>query len=443
MMKNNATKRVYPKNALILAVVVVLVSVMTGCGNSNNNSGASAGNQKNDKNVTITIGVEAGSPYGNWYKEIAPTFTENTGIAVKFEDIPLDNMHTRFLTEAASETGALDIYTTDQPWVSEFAENGFLEPLDSMISEEDKNDFVESALQGSQYNGKIYALPYLVHTPVLYYRTDLFEKAGLNKAPETWEEFREYARILNDPENGVYGTIIEGKQGVEPTTHLINFFLQAGGSLLEGNDIAINSPQNLSALKHMLAIQHEDKTSPAGAVSFDNADAHNLFMQGNVAMIMNWPYMYTMANDPNQSKVAGKYEIALLPRGSEQTGASWGWGFGISSSSKHKEEAMEWLKWITSKEIMVEFGKKFINPVSRTSAIEALNADPELSEENKHAIAVMSQAVNVAQSVTTTSDFPKIQQRLMLTLSRVMTKQSSPEDELQATEKDLQSIINN
>ncbi|THE11848.1 sugar ABC transporter substrate-binding protein [Bacillus timonensis] len=425
---------------LLVFTVLIFGGLITGCSSK---SGSSSENEGGKSNVTvIKIGVESGSLYANWYKEIAPQFIEKTGIEVEFIDIPLDNMHTRFLTEAASGTGAIDIFTTDQPWISEFAEKGFLEPLDDMLAEEDIEDFIPSALETVQYNDKIYALPYLVHTPVLYYRTDLFEEAGLSGVPETLEEFREYAKELNDPTNEVFGTVVEGKQATEPTIHLMDYFLQFGGGLMEGDEVIIDSPENREALNYMLTLQHEDESSPKGAVSYDNADVHNLFLQGKVAMAINWPYMYSMANDPSQSKVAGKFEVAALPKGKKQASAALSWGFGISSSSKNKEAAIEWLKWSTSKEIMVEFGKEFINPISRNSAIEELNRDESLEEEDRKAIETMSKAVEFGQNVTTHPKFPQIQQRLMFTLSRVMTQQSTPEEELELTDADVQDIVN-
>jgi ABC-type glycerol-3-phosphate transport system substrate-binding protein len=435
--------KLWRKMGLSAAASVVAVGLIAGC---SGNTGASSDGQSSPsstsggKGATITIGAEAGSPYTDFYKKMAPRFTEKTGIQVQFMEVPHDNMHERFITEAASGTGAIDVYVTDQPWISEFAKQGFLEPLDDRISADDKKDFVPSALDAVSYEGKIYALPFLVHTPILYYRTDLFEQAGFKEPPKTWDEFRRYAKALT--KDGVYGTIVEGKQSGEPVTHLIDRFLQAGGSILDGDRVTLDSKENVDAFNFLLGIQQADKSSPAGAVSFDNADAHNMFMQGKVAMVYNWPYMYTMANDPSQSKVAGKFAIATQPAGAMKASAVWSWGFGISSGSKNKDAAMQWLSWATSTEVMTEFGKTFINPVARTSAVEALNADTSLKAEDKQAIEVMSKAVQYGRNVTTNPSFPAIQERLAVSLSKIMTGQSKPEDELKAAASDIKSILN-
>ncbi|NHN34976.1 ABC transporter substrate-binding protein [Paenibacillus agricola] len=431
------------KIGFTMAASVVAISLISGC---SSNSDSPSGDKSSTapgvgEGKKITVGVETGSPYMEFYKKITPEFTKQTGIQVDFQEVPHDNMHERFITEAATGTGSIDIFNTDQPWISEFAKQGFLEPLDGRLSDAEKKEFSPAALEAVSYQNKIYGLPYLVHTPVLYYRTDLFEQAGLKKAPETWDEFREYAKKLTDTKNGVFGTIVEGKQSGEPVTHLLDRFLQAGGAVLEGDKLVLDSAANANALKYLLAIQHEDKSSPEGAVSYDNADAHNMFMQGKAAMVINWPYMYSLANDPAKSKVAGKFAVALQPAGVAKTSAVWSWGFGISSSSKNKDAAMEFLKWTTSTEMMQKFGKNFINPVVKSAAVDSLNSDKDLKDADKTAIAVMTKAAENGKNVTTTHAFPAIQERLAVSLSKIMTKQSTPEDELKAASKDIQSIL--
>ncbi|MFQ9873842.1 extracellular solute-binding protein [Waltera sp.] len=50
-----------------------------------------------------------------------------------------------------------------------------------------------AALDASSYNGELYSVPFFVHTPVVFYRTDLFEAAGITEFPKTWEEYEEAA----------------------------------------------------------------------------------------------------------------------------------------------------------------------------------------------------------------------------------------------------------
>ena len=41
-------------------------------------------------------------------------------------------------------------------------------------------------------------LPIMVHNCAMYYRTDLFEKAGLKAPPASWDEYLDFAKKTTD-----------------------------------------------------------------------------------------------------------------------------------------------------------------------------------------------------------------------------------------------------
>lgn len=54
----------------------------------------------------------------------------------------------------------------------------------------------------------VYGIPGWASVQVLYYRTDMFEEAGLS-APETWDDFRDAAIKLTDEKNGIYVQVLD------------------------------------------------------------------------------------------------------------------------------------------------------------------------------------------------------------------------------------------
>ena len=388
----------------------------------------------------LTIGVESGSTNIAYYMSVADQFTEETGIELEFVEIPHDNMHERFVQEAISGSGAIDIYDTDQPWISEFASKGFLVDLTDKLTDEDKEDFYPAAIDASSYEGKVYSIPFFIHTPIVFYRTDLFEEAGITEFPKTWEEYREAAKALT--KDGVYGTIIEAKQAGEPVTHLIDWFYQAGGAILDDdNNVVVNSEENASAFQFMLDMMYEDESVMPGSLGYDNADVHNMFMQGQVAMVKNWPYMYAMAIDPEQSQVSDRFAVAIQPAGEEQMTAAWTWGFGISSGSKNQDAAWEFIKWATSTEQLAQLGITNLNPVPRVSSLEIVKADEKLTDLDKESIAAFSDALNYAKNATENPNFPSIQNELSYTLSNIMSQQTTIEDGLADAESTIEELM--
>ncbi len=444
------------KKIVSLMISMALLASLTGCGKNAKTETPDTANepaqqteetQTKEENTekpysgtNLVIGVESGSPNIEFYKNQAAEFTEQTGITVEWVEIPHDNMHERFVQEAISGSGAIDIYDTDQPWISEFASKGYLTDLTDKLTDEDKNDFYASALDASSYEGKIYSVPFFVHTPIVFYRTDLFEEAGITEFPKTWEEYAEAAKKLTG--NEVYGTIIEAKQAGEPVTHLVDWFYQAGGSIIDSeNNVTVNSEENKEAFEYLLKMMYEDESVMPGSLGYDNADVHNLFMQGKVAMVKNWPYMYAMCKDPGQSTVSDKFAVAIQPAGKEQSSAAWTWGFGISSSSKNQDAAWEFVKWATSSEKLAQLGIANSNPVPRNSSLEIVKADTSLSEFDIECIEVMCDALNYASNATENPNFPSVQTELSYTLSDIMSRQVSIEDGLAQAEEKIKEVV--
>lgn len=71
-----------------------------------------------------------------------------------------------------------------------FADGGMIQPIDDYVDSSDVDDFWDGLMDNCKVDGKLYGVPYLRSTPVLYYNKTLFEKAGLDssKAPGTWSD---------------------------------------------------------------------------------------------------------------------------------------------------------------------------------------------------------------------------------------------------------------
>jgi multiple sugar transport system substrate-binding protein len=391
---------------------------------------------------SITVGLEKGSSYSNFHMEAIADFTKKSGISVKWIEIPHDNMHERFLTESIGGGGGIDVFQADQPWVAEFANANYLEPLDSRVDQNELKDFLPVALETLTYDKKLYGLPYMVHNSVLYYRKDLFSKAGITVPPKTWDEYRAIAKQLTDRKNGIFGTVIEGKNGVEPGAKFMDILQQAGGRILDdAGNVAFNSPATIDSFRFLLAVQYDDRSSPPGGPGFDNGDTANLFTQGKLAMMANWPYMYGMAADPKSSKVVDQYAVVKQPGKVSQTAEVFSWGYAIATGSKKKDEAFEFLKWASSPDTLKTMGKSFINPVPRQSVADQLKADTSLNEGARQAIATMTESVAGSKTIPSNPKWPDVHNRVSLALSRIMTRQATPEQEVPKAAADIQKIV--
>ena len=98
-----------------------------------------------------------------------------------------------------------DVMLLDVAWLAQFAASGWLADLESRIHEGgfDLEPFFAPVLaRADRWEGRLIALPVYVDAGLLYYRTDLLRKYGLNGPPATWSELLAQARIAQAGERG-------------------------------------------------------------------------------------------------------------------------------------------------------------------------------------------------------------------------------------------------
>ena len=254
----------------------------------------------------IVAGMEAGSPYDTFYKKHAAEFTKASGVEVEFISIPHDNIRQQFVLDALSGAGGFDVYIADQVWLPEFYQKGFIKDLSGHVTDADRGDFSKTAIETVSYQGALVALPIMVHNCAMYYRTDLFEKAGLKAPPASWDEYLDFAKKTTDTAAGVWGTLIASKQGIEASTRLHSFYQQAGGDLLGADGKpTINSDAGRAALEFMSKMVFEAKAAPEGVLEL--TDMQGMWLEGKLAMAPVWPYLYSLSKEPLGRQVRDRH----------------------------------------------------------------------------------------------------------------------------------------
>lgn len=431
-------KNMWKKAVSVILCMGMTAALFAGCGgdSSSDDGGASSASGEGEfAGQTLTISVEDGGEYALWYESIKDEFEEMTGATVNLEGASNEAV----LSEAMAHSGYYDVLTVDGPLIPQWASLGYLMPLDEYMEEEELDDFYDAALESVSWNGELYCMPYLVHGPVLYYRTDLLEAAGYENPPQTVEEYLEMSKALQDEANGVYGTIIEGKQEAEPVSQLMDKLLQFGGELISSEDptkIAFNSEETVETFEYIMRF-YDEGALPEGSSGYNNGDVQNMFLQGQLAFACNWPYMWNMTKDESTSKVAGKVGVVAQP----VTNAVWSWSFGISPDTDNRELALEWCKWATSSEIIARLSEDFINPAVRESSAaeaEAAITDPADAE----VLAAMNKSLEQGIAPTLSTNFGELRNRVSLTLNRITTREVTDiAKEVEDCANDLQAIL--
>ena len=314
-----------------------------------------------------------------------------------------------------SGAGGFDVYIADQVWLPEFFEKGFIRDLSALITDADRGDFSKTSLETVTYKGTPVALPIMVHNCAMYYRTDLFEAAGIAGPPTSWDEYRDFAKRTTNGD--VFGTMVCSKQGIEAATRLHAFYQQAGGDLLAADGTpTINSDAGRAALEFMSALVFEDKSAPEGVLELP--DMQGRWLEGKLAMAPVWPYLYSLSKEP----LGDNFAIATAPGLVNPGGTVYSWGFAGASGAKNIDGANEFLKWATSTDMLYAFGKEWLNPVPRASAIELISGDASIAESDKAAIAAFATSAAAGTSMTMVPQYSQLLDVLGIMQSGVMSK---------------------
>ena len=120
----------------------------------------------------------------------------------------------RLTTDIATKSGQFDVATIGAYEVPIWAKQGWLKPFENLSADYDVDDILQSVRNGLSYEGKLYALPFYSESSMLFYRTDLFKKAGIEMPTQpTWDQVKGWAGKLSDKDAGVYGICLRGKPG--------------------------------------------------------------------------------------------------------------------------------------------------------------------------------------------------------------------------------------
>ncbi|MGQ4877653.1 ABC transporter substrate-binding protein [Billgrantia sp. LNSP4103-1] len=283
----------------------------------------------------------------------------------------------RLTTDIATEGGQFDVMTIGTYEAPIWAERGWLVALDDLPEGYREDDLLKPVRDGLSHDGQLYALPFYAESSMLYYRTDLFEEAGIEMPEQpSWEEVRDWAAELHDPDNQLAGICLRGKPGwgenMAFVSTLVNTF---GGRWFDEEwNPELDSPAWQEAIGFYVDLL--GNYGPPGASSNGFNENLALFSRGNCAMWVDATSAAGKLYNPAESQVADRLGFAPAPVAETPKGAHWlwSWALAIPASSEKQEAAQTFLTWATSREYIELVGESegwtSVPPGTRESTYE-------------------------------------------------------------------------
>lgn len=235
-MKTRAT-------AAAMAVVGLTALALTGCTSSGDDGGGESDG--------ITFWLQEDLPDRvAATQEIVDAFTEESGIEVELVSVAEDQF-AQLLTSSAAAGDLPDVIGgISLPQVRTLSANEFVDTdaVAATIDALDPSTFSENALTLTSDGDTALAVPSESWTQMLFYRTDLFEAAGLD-APDSYESILEAAETLDSADvAGFVGATAPGDAFTEQTFEQIA--LGNGCELVnEDGDVELDSDACVSAFE--------------------------------------------------------------------------------------------------------------------------------------------------------------------------------------------------
>ena len=299
---------------------------------------------------------------------------DNPEIELRWIVLEENILRQRTTTDVASQGGQFDVMTIGAYETPIWAKRGWLKPLDNLPASYDVDDLLGPIRSGLSVDDTLYALPFYGESSMLYYRRDLFEKAGIT-VPEqpTYEQVGKWASQVSDPASGIYGMCLRGKPGwgenMAFLTTLANTF--GGRWFNEQWNPTLSSPAWRNAVSFYVDTMRD--YGPPGASSNGFNENLALFSTGKCGMWIDATVAAGLLSNPQQSQVVGTVGFAAAPIESYPNGSNWlwSWALAIPQTSGEPEAAQRFITWATSKEyiqlVANTLGWVSVPPGTRTS----------------------------------------------------------------------------
>jgi multiple sugar transport system substrate-binding protein len=374
-----------------------------------------------------------------------PEFTALTGIEVEQETVAWQVLLDQSEVELSSASGNYDVmiqvYIKAQRWMRA----GWSAPLDDYIKKTnfDIGDFLSATTDALSYKGSQYGIPFLAESTQMLYRADKLQEKGL-AVPKTFDELGNVLAAIHNPPN-FYAYVMRTENGGIHFPYPI--WLQGyGGNVFRNppDDLTptLNTPDALDATKNFTDLIM--KYSIGGAQVYTQSECQTAIGQGKAGIWVDALGIMPPTLDPATSTVADKLQIALVPGGPAgvfpQIASH---GYQIPSASKNKDAAWEFIRWATSKDMMMGSAMDTNNSaLPRQSVLTSAAYAQKYNKGETKIGELIAEALNLSKcAYRVVPEFPEVGNRIGQGLNEIISGQKSVKDAMDSVQKDVEQIM--
>ncbi len=308
------------------------------------------------------------SPAAQAIQLLLPNFKEKFGVEIEIEMLKFKELYLLTERELVERSSRYDVFMVDVSRINAMCKTGSIAEITGDICGEGaylSEQFIEGLFESyCCYQGKVFGLPFMPGTQILFYRKDLFTDRELRTAylrmfdaelrpPRNWPEFNKIAEFFTARPNSsptAYGITMAAKLPVFVTNEFCSRKWAYGARAFdEAGNVAINSSEALNALNNFI---QSYSYAPPWAFENDWDGEINDFCSGQCAMMIQYESHSTRISSQMKRDLKGCVGYDLVPGGNPLLG---GWSLVVNKFSEKRKEALDFVKWACSHELAVPY----------------------------------------------------------------------------------------
>jgi multiple sugar transport system substrate-binding protein len=381
------------------SIVTVAAALTAGCGGGSSSS-------KSSGKITLKFSSTAWqAPTVAANKKIVADWNAaHPNIQIQYIPVSADSVHDKLVTQFASNS-APDIIHDEAADIAGFAKQGYVIDLSSNLPADLKSGIPQGIWDSVTFGGKVYGVPSLLQSYVVFANKDKLAKAGVTlpttSSPWTWQQFEAAAKKTTS--GGTYGV---GWGLKSPVSAIISTALNFGGKFFytSGDKTTVQFGAGEQAVP--VAIHNmisTDKSLAPQTVSMSGTDVLPGFFGGKYAMIVGGNYLAQQMVE----QAPKNFQWVMLPllKGDSQQQMADPQTYSIAAQSKHPKEAMQFIDYFLSAEHLAQLAQgDWLAPAS-TQASQKLLA----TAGNKDGWDIVADSTKnlVASPTVQLADYPK------------------------------------
>lgn len=376
--------------------------------------------------LQYSTGGELGEQEAQWLRHFELL---NPAIRIRPVKLPAFSMsqHDSYVTYLSSGEESVDVFAIDVIWLAEFAESGFIAPLDAYIAPQESSIYLPSLLKAGIHRDRLYGIPGAADIGLLYRNLRLAKAEGL------------LSRGTPSMANLLY---LPARPQRLPFAFQAAFSESLICNLLEFFDATVELSPDLAEslqkdriawLEALARMARAVQATQNRALRMAEPESAELFLNGRALFLRNWPYFLTMLRQKNW-RYGEDFDVLPLPERS----TIGGWYLVVNAGSPHKKEAAEFIRFMTGEEVqrtnLTAHYEKGQSP--GLPSLRALYQDAELQQRFPE-LKVVEQALKNARARFITPDYYEQSRILLEEIHAFLRKKQSAEKALAQIERRL------